>query len=133
MYSVALGGTYIVGIDLGLDDILRIQHTVRSGKDKEKIRVSPAAVYGVTRTLKIVNAELLHRLFNHCSEEKLYQTLLNTFGFKAVRLEIPTCTWCALGKSVRHGLSNKRFGGTGAEEKSQGEVVREQCRDFIVP
>lgn len=40
--------------------------------------------------------------------EKIYHTLNNTKGFKAVRFELATCVWCALGKSTRAGLSHAK-------------------------
>ena len=47
-------------------------------------------------------------MLNHCNNEKIYHTLENTKGFKAVRFELATCVWCALGKSTRAGLSHTK-------------------------
>ena len=109
-------GTYTIKIELGQDDILKIPHDIRVGEDSKHLPCLPYVptagqsnpVQGVTRTLKSINGELLHQLLNHSNPEKVFQTLKNTTGFKAIRLEYPTCTWCALGKSTRAGLSHQK-------------------------
>ena len=116
LYAVVPGGAYTIKIELGQDDILKIPHEIRVGEDSKHLLCLlyvPTAgqsnsVQGVTRTLKSINGELLHQLLNHSNPEKVFQTLKNTTCFKAIRLEYPTCTWCALGKSTRAGLSHQK-------------------------
>jgi hypothetical protein len=80
-------GTYTVRLELGMDDIVRLPHMVRTGKHQASLPSTPAAaVHRVTRTLKSVSSQILHELFNHCNAEKVYQTLLHTKGYKAMRL-----------------------------------------------
>ena len=107
MYMTAPGGAYTVKLELGNDDIIRLPHTVRKGEDSKRLPLAVnAPVNQVCRTNKTLNGDFLHQLLNHCNKEKVYQTLVHTTGFKAVRLNFSVCTWCALGKSTRAGLSN---------------------------
>jgi hypothetical protein len=130
MYAVAPGSSYTIKLELGVDDILRIPHSVRTGSASAPLPsavLHPAmkeascveliyectqqctqGISAVTRTMKSANGVFLHEMLNHVSAEKIYHTLSNTKGFKPIRFDLPTCVWCALGKSVRTGLSHQR-------------------------
>ena len=114
MYATIPGGD-TARLELGHDDLIRIPHAGRSGRDKEALSVLPAVcsqeaksenVSAVSRTMKEVNGCTMHQMFNHVNREKLYYTLASTNRYKAVWLDIPPCIWCALGKFVRSGLSH---------------------------
>ena len=64
------------------------------------------SVNAVSKAMKDLNGEVMHQMFNHVNREKLYHTLENTKGFKAVWFDLPVCVWRALGKSTPSGLSN---------------------------
>ena len=44
MYATSPGGAYTVKLELGLDDIVRIPHTIRKGRQRERVPITPAAV-----------------------------------------------------------------------------------------
>ena len=85
-------GTYTIQLELGMDDTVRLLHAIRTGNNKALLPVTPAvSVHKVTRTLKSVSSQILHELFNHCNDEKIYQTLAHTVGFKTMRLGPHDC------------------------------------------
>jgi hypothetical protein len=125
MYATAPGGAYTVKLHLGVDDVVRIPHTVRKGESRQQL--PQLAVFGsgdmninqstkatghpvntASRTVKELNGEMLHQMLNHTSDERMYQTLQHTVGFKPVRLSVPSCIWCALGKSQKAGISHQK-------------------------
>ena len=122
MYAAAPGGAYTVKLELGIDDVVRIPHTLRSGKRGTKlpgavslgiqeakiVDTQHSSALSVSRTAKDLNGNMLHQMLNHCGEEKMYQTLLHTTGFKPIRFNLPPCIWCALGKSTRTGTNRQR-------------------------
>ena len=93
-------------VELGVDDILRMSHDMRTGSSTAPVPVLPS-VQHVKRTLEALNAAALHDMLCHKSREKIYQTLLHTIGYKAVRLPDYFCTWCAKAKAHRKGLRHK--------------------------
>ena len=110
MYAIAPDGGAKARIELGDDDIIRMPHEIRTGSDSNPLPRLPAALtisnpmLHVNRTMKALNAELLHDIFAHRSMEKIYRTLQNTTGYEAVRLPDFFCTTCAETKAKARGL-----------------------------
>jgi len=108
------GGAHRVRIDLGVDDILRVDHEIRSGSAAAKLpqlaaKVDPpSAVYALRRTASEANSAFLHDVFNHCGSEKIYQTLGVTKGYHQCRLVSAHCDTCAQARARSFGLSRKR-------------------------
>jgi hypothetical protein len=114
MYATIPGGD-TVRLELGVDDIVRLPHAIRTGRSKEALLVFPAArteeaklqsVSAISRTMKEMNGVIMHQVFNHSNRETLYYTLTNTKGFQAVWFDLLVYVWCALGKATRSGLNH---------------------------
>jgi hypothetical protein len=95
-------------VELGVDDILRMPHDMRTGRVSAPIPQLPS-VHHVKRTPEALNADVLHDMLCPKSREEMYQTLLHTVGYKAVRLPDYFCVWCAKAKAHRRGLRRKPF------------------------
>lgn len=160
MYASAPGGAYTVKLNLGIDDVVRIPHSLRTGKHKARLPEAVSIGLGsegvldgvslpapalavardpqapdltkansdlecqlcesdakidtqgsalsVSRTAKEMNGIMLHQMLNHSGDEKMYQTLLHTTGYKPTRFKLHPCIWCALGKSTKIGISHKK-------------------------
>ena len=101
-------------VELGDDDILRLSHELRSGKQATPLpdilqhainRLQPhTQVLHAKRVPDALNALLLHDIFLHRGMEKVYRTLLHTRGYEAQRLPDPFCWVCAQAKAQRRGL-----------------------------
>ena len=91
-------------VDLGPDNILRLPHSIRKGADSSPLPVIPAAVNTLCRSATDASYLFLHSTFNHCGDEKLYQTLQHTLGYKAQRFEPQHCNTCAQAKARGFGL-----------------------------
>jgi hypothetical protein len=107
MVAIAPGGSVAVNLELGGDDIIRFPHTVRQGTAATPLPIQPAALH-VKRVPASHNSEVLHDIFCHRSMEKIYQTLLHTVGYKAVRLPDKFCDICAQMRAIRKGLSHSK-------------------------
>ena len=85
MDAVEPGGAHTFTVDLGPDDTLRLPHGIRAcaGADSTQLPVILAAVNTLRRTAIDASYLFLHAIFNHRGDEKLYQTLLHTLGYKA--------------------------------------------------
>ena len=92
----------IVQLKLSVDDVLRLPHKVRQGKDAEQLPIN--AVKAITR--EGATWEFLHRLLNHASSDKIHRTLAVTKGFKQPDKPIQSqfCEGCALGNARSRGL-----------------------------
>ena len=90
---------------------------MRQGNSATPLPIPPVMAVSSQDSLSILharstplahNAEAIHDIFCHCNMEKVYCTLENTHGFKAVRLPDCFCAICAQTKSQRSGLSHRR-------------------------
>ena len=92
----------IVQLKLSVDDVLRLPHKVRQGKDAEQLPIN--AVRAINR--EGATWEFLHRLLNHASSDKIHRTLAVTKGFKQPDkpLQSQFCEGCALGNARSRGL-----------------------------
>ena len=102
-YAVSPGGAHRIRLQLGLDDILRMKHAVRSGPAAVRIP-RPSGVMILRRSAGNGSYSFLHDVFNHCGSEKLYRTLGVTRGYKQVRLKPELCNTCAVAKARNFGL-----------------------------
>ena len=108
------GGAHTVEVMLGLDDILRVSHKLRTGADKAPLPVqpqlSPDAVHSVKRSAADATASFLHDTFFHRSAEKIFRTIGVTKGYELkTRLPDHHCNTCAQCKARNFGLSQKRL------------------------
>ena len=106
LYALTPGGAHKLQVKLGEDNILRLPHTIRTGKDSEPLP-SPGKVSAVRHTIDKATSQLLHDIFNHASMEKIFQTLGVTKGYKQVRLPDFHCDACPQAKARRRGISHK--------------------------
>ena len=135
-YGTAPGGAHRVRIDLGPDDILRVEHTIREGRDSAPIRALPQTeltqpavqtlqeVCALRRTAAKGAYEFLHAVFNHCGDEKLFQTLGHTKGYVQTRMPPQHCNTCATTKARDFGLKQGTLNAGLCEEapSSQGRA-----------
>ena len=82
MYATIPGGD-TVRLELGVDDIVRLPHAIRTSRSKEALLVLKLQSVGaISRTMKEMNGVIMHQVFNHSNRETLYYTLTNTiFSF----------------------------------------------------
>ena len=111
-YAVHPSGQFKFKVDLSDDDLLRLPHGIRTGKNsvpvhRSSLVTSKQCSLHVKRTAEALNAEMLHSMFCHRSMEQIYRTLQNTQGYIAVRLPDMFCDVCALIKAKRRGLRSK--------------------------
>ena len=127
MYATAPRGAYTVKLHLGIDDAVRIPHSVREGESRQQlpqlavlgtasaneansinrsVEDTTHLVNSASSTIKELNGEMPHQILKHTSDERMYQTLIHTSGFKPVRVSVPSCIWCALGKSRKTGIGH---------------------------
>ena len=106
-YGLTPGGAHRVDINLGLDNILRISHQMRQQRDRVPMPQQPQ-INTVKKSTGDATASFLHDSFFHRGDEKIYQTLGVTKGFKQVRIQTGHCDSCAKGKAREFGLSQMR-------------------------
>jgi site-specific DNA-cytosine methylase len=117
-YAVTPDSTTQLKVELGPDDLLRLLHTIRTGKSAVMLPAVPGSAgnkawstqykaFVVARTLKEITAEFVHDMFLHANTERCYYTLKNTIGYKAERLPPHNCVTCAQANARRRGLSHK--------------------------
>lgn len=96
-------------VELGNDDVLRLPHDLKHATNETTPHAPKVAmiVNAVSRQKDVATAKFVHELFNHGSEEICYRSLLNTFGYKAIRTFKFHCKSCALANARRRGLSHK--------------------------
>ena len=82
-FMLTPGGASKVLIELGEDDIVRLPHTTREGKDAERLPASHSCNV-VSRNIKGAQSKLLHDMLNHSSMVKVYETLGVTTNYKQV-------------------------------------------------
>ena len=104
MEAVEPGGAHTFKVDLGSDEILRLPHGIRTGKDAAPLPIIPASVNTLKRSASDASYLFLYAIFNHCGDEKLYQTLAHTLGYKAEKFESRHCNTCAQAKARNFGL-----------------------------
>ena len=102
-------------VELGMDDLLRLIHTVRGGKDAAMLPASAPFTQSsmcarymacvVSRSVLEATAEYVHDLLLHASATRCYYTLLHTTGFKAEHLPLHYCSSCAQANAQRKGLA----------------------------
>ena len=108
--AISPNGKMRFQVELGPDDVLRIKHDVvnsNSSTNGDKLDLEGGVVMNVTHQISKPTATFLHELFNHGSDEIVYQTLLHTIGFKAVRLVKFHCSSCAQANARKRGISHK--------------------------
>ena len=110
MEATQPGGAHTFKVDLGSDDILRLPHNIRQGQDSAPLPVIPASINALRRTAPNAVYRFMHATFNQCGEEKLYQTLIHTSGYKPEKFESEHCNTCAQAKvrnfGLKHGTCN---------------------------
>ena len=106
-YALTPGGAHRLKIDLGHDDLLRMQHSIRNGQDCAPLPQLPAKALALRRSAADATASFLHDVLNHTSMEKIFRTLQVTHGYKAVRLPQYHCSTCAMAKARSFGLKQK--------------------------
>lgn len=132
LYAYAPGGAHKFLVELGRDDILRLPHEIRTGSSSRPLPpttkpVVPVPVMAVTtRALQRANGIAFHDIFGHCNMEKVYQTLLHTRGYKAIRFPEFVCNSCAKAKAVRKGLSHAKHPQSAAVELVLSLLVGDQ-------
>ena len=62
-----------VDIIMGVDDVLRLPHTLREGDSSKQLPSAP--INAVRKSDDGVNPEFLHQLFNHGNPDKIHRTL----------------------------------------------------------
>ena len=100
-YAVTPGGAHKLKVSLGVDDILRLRHSLRTGSDRVRI-TQPSGVCQLSRRAHDATSSFLHDVFNHASDEKIYRTLGVTKGYKQVRLKPCHCNTCARSFGLKH-------------------------------
>ena len=83
-YATTSGGEH-VSLTIGDDDILYMPYSLQQS----------SKVNAVQRTLPTVTAEYLHAVFNHCSMDKIFQTLGVTKGYMQKKLPDFFCPTCS--------------------------------------
>ena len=121
MWAVSPDGQHRFRIELGDDDILRLPHDLRTGKDARPLprqsgvltnkdfKVGTPEPVLVARKPKDTNAETLHDIFCHCAAAKIQRTLEHTVGFKPEVVPEVECMVCAQTKARRRGLRQGSF------------------------
>ena len=109
-YGTTPRGAHRVNIQLGVDDLLRINHELRTGHAVKMLPSQPAAVNAVKRSATDATASFLHGTFFHRSSEKIFRTraLGATKGYTQIRLPVHHCGTCAQAKARKLGLSQQR-------------------------
>lgn len=110
VYALAPPGQTRYTVDLGGDDVLRIPHEIREGRESVPLPPTPAVadqVLSVRRTPEALNAEALHDICCHRSTDKINRTLETTVGYMPVKLPDYFCPICAQIKAKRRGLKHK--------------------------
>jgi hypothetical protein len=74
-HAITPGGAHILRVDLGLDDTMRIEHNIRTGTDATPLPNATHGVNALRRRADAANHSFLHDALNHCSTEKIFQTL----------------------------------------------------------
>ena len=104
--AISPGGAHRVKVEVGVDNILRIQHKMR--ESTERVPLPQAQIATVKRSALDAVGSFLHDTFFHRSDEKIYQTLGVTKGYKQVRVHTGHCDACAKAKAQNFGLSQQR-------------------------
>ena len=128
-YALTPGGAHRVGIKLGIDDILRIQHETRSSAERVPLPEQPGGahaeasctmhpVHTVTKTASNASSQFIHDCFFHRGDEKLYHTLGVTKGYTQSNIVTGHCDSCAKAKAREFGLSQQRIHAAFAESDS---------------
>ena len=113
-YAVHPSGQCKFKVELSDDDLLRLPHGIRTGKESVPLSTTSGraqqqnVVMHVKRTAEAYNAAQLHSIFCHRSKEKIYRTLQHTKGYTATRLPDVFCDICAQTKAHRRGLRSKK-------------------------
>ena len=105
-HAITPGGAHGVDIELGIDNILRINHQMRQAK--ERVPLPSPQVATVKQSARDATSHFLHDCFFHRSDEKIFQTLGVTKGYKQTRITTGHCDACAKAKSRSFGLSQKK-------------------------
>jgi hypothetical protein len=112
---------FTVRVQLGDDDIMRMSHKLRRGSDSIPIpggscsqggASSGGAVLTLKRSAGDAAYDFLHPVFNHCGDERLYQTLGHTRGYVQVRLSPKHCNTCAIARARGFGLKQRTLNAT---------------------
>ena len=122
-HAITPGGAHKLRVNVGLDDIVRIENKVRTGIDAIPLPKLTHGVNALRRTADAANHSFLHDVFNHCGAEKLFQTLGVTKGYKQTRLSDQHCDTCAVTKSRGFGLRQKPLGLDAMESDSDTQLT----------
>ena len=106
--AITADGNMRFAVTLSEDDVLRINHdvTTTGGVVGDTVNLV-AECNKVTRQLDNATPIILHNLFNHGSDEIVYQTLLHTHGYEAKRWKPFHCSACAQANARKRGISHK--------------------------
>ena len=105
-HAITPGGAHRVDVELSVDNILRISHQMRVAK--ERVPLPSPQVATVKQSARDATSHFLHDCFFHRSDEKIFQTLGVTKGYKQARISTGHCDSCAKAKARSFGLSQKR-------------------------
>lgn len=111
-YALTPGGAHQVEVDLGSDDILRICHSTRDGKERAPLPTQPeeaAWINTIKKSAGNASSRFIHEVFFHRGDEKLTQTLRVTKGYESARITTGHCDSCAKAKAREFGLSNQHM------------------------
>ena len=104
------GGAHNVEIQLGIDNILRISHQMRSARERQPLPrpLAEDTVNTVKRSAGNATSAYFHECPFHRGDAKLTHTLKNTKGYLPIRIQTGHCDACAAAKAREFGLSQSR-------------------------
>ena len=85
-YASTPGGAHRIRVELGIDDILRICHSARSGKDRMPLPAQQGSINAVKQSASDASSKFIYEAFFHRSDKKLTHTLRVTKGYIAARI-----------------------------------------------
>ena len=102
-HAITPRGAHRVDIELGIDNILRINHQLR--KTKERVPLPAPQIATVKQSARSATGHFLHDCFFHRSDEKIFQTLGVMKGYKQAGIGTGHCDACAKAEARSFGLS----------------------------
>ena len=98
---------------LGEDNVIRIPHKVRTGKEAAELPVPEGdySISSVSNSHEAATGKWLHGLFNHSNSDKIWRTLGVTSGYKQPEKPFQECFCisCATANSRSKGLRNTQY------------------------
>jgi hypothetical protein len=106
-YGTTPGGAHQVEVQLGIDNILRTSHEMRTARERVPLP-KQGTIHTVKKSASDATASFLHDCFFHRGDEKISMTLRMTKGYVPVKVVTGYCDACATAKARDFGLSQKR-------------------------